>query len=203
MFTKKHIMLISQQYFLHLHVCPTLIVLHQVIFSRSLLLTSRWPESNHDTFVGICLRSTYISWNKKSVNSSPPSATYMSVNKVSIGSGNGLSPVQCQAITCLIVNWTLRNKFQWNFNQIQTFLFIKVHFEISSAKWQAFCPGGDALNYWLNLPAARSDRLRLTDLYHGVDSLVIARTLWRERLNLKMLLTFAQNISISTILLEH
>ena len=56
------------------------------------------------------------------INSSPPSAAYMRRwTGVSIGSGNGLSPVrrknhymnQC----CLIVNWSLRNKLQWTLNQ--------------------------------------------------------------------------------------
>ena len=40
-------------------------------------------------------------WNSAvvlSINSSPPSAIYMSVNPVSIGSDNGLSPNQRQAI---------------------------------------------------------------------------------------------------------
>ena len=32
------------------------------------------------------------------INSSPPSATYMSVNRVSIGSDNGLSPIRRHAI---------------------------------------------------------------------------------------------------------
>ena len=32
------------------------------------------------------------------INSSPPSAAYMSVDRVSIGSDNGLSPIQHQAI---------------------------------------------------------------------------------------------------------
>ena len=43
---------------------------------------------------------------------------YASVNRISIGSDNGLSPIQHQAIILtVIVNWTLRNKLQWNFNQ--------------------------------------------------------------------------------------
>ena len=32
------------------------------------------------------------------INSSPPSAAYMSVNQVIIGSDNGMSPIQRQAI---------------------------------------------------------------------------------------------------------
>ena len=49
---------------------------------------------------------------------------------------------------CWVVdNWTLRNKFQWDFNQIQNFSFIKTHLKISSGKWRPFCPGGDELNW--------------------------------------------------------
>ena len=40
----------------------------------------------------------------------------------------------------------LKNKRQWHFNQNTKFSFTKTHLNISSAKWQPFCPGGDALN---------------------------------------------------------
>ena len=44
-----------------------------------------------------------------------------------------------------IVNWTLRKKLQWNFNQ-NTKLFIhKLHMKIPSAKWRPFCLGWDEL----------------------------------------------------------
>ena len=41
------------------------------------------------------------------------------MNRVSIGSDNGLSPIRRQATyQCwVIVNWTPKNKLQWNFNQ--------------------------------------------------------------------------------------
>ena len=49
------------------------------------------------------------------------------MNCVSIGSGNGLLPVRYQTITWtnadFFVNWTYRNKLQWNSNQ-NTTLFI-------------------------------------------------------------------------------
>ena len=45
---------------------------------------------------------------------------------------------------CVIVNCTLRNELQWNFNQnIKTVSSTKMHLNISSAKWRPFCPGGD------------------------------------------------------------
>ena len=40
----------------------------------------------------------------------------------------------------VIVNWTLMNKLQWNFNQNTKLSFTKMHLKISSAKWRPFCP---------------------------------------------------------------
>ena len=45
----------------------------------------------------------------------------------------------------LIVNWTLRNKVQWNLNQIQNFSFMKMRLKMSSGKWRPFCPAEDDL----------------------------------------------------------
>ena len=65
----------------------------------------------------------------------------------SISSGKGLLPLRCQAITgsqCwLFVNWTLRNKLQWNRNQnAQSFTHENaLEQNRSSAKWQPFRPG--------------------------------------------------------------
>ena len=66
-------------------------------------------------------------WSPIIFNSSPgpPNAAFMS--QVSIGSDNGLSPFSapshCLNQCWIIVNWTLRNKLQWNLNQ-NTKLFI-------------------------------------------------------------------------------
>ena len=43
---------------------------------------------------------------------------------------------------CIIVNWTVTNKLQWNFNQIQKLSFAKMHLKKSSAKRCPFCPEG-------------------------------------------------------------
>ena len=76
---------------------------------------------------------------------------YASVNWVSIGSDNGLSPVSFQAIT-----WTnadilsvglLGANFSEIQNKIQNFSFSKMHLKISSIEWRPFCPGGDELIY--------------------------------------------------------
>ena len=45
----------------------------------------------------------------------------------------------------VIVNWTLRNKFQWNVLKIQNFPFMNMHLKISSVTWRPFCLGGDEL----------------------------------------------------------
>ena len=46
----------------------------------------------------------------------------------------------------VIVNWILRNKLQWNFNQNTKFSFTKMHLKLSSAKWSPFCPSRDELS---------------------------------------------------------
>ena len=68
---------------------------------------------------------------------------YVTESLVSIGSDNGLSPIHLSKPT--IVNWTIRNKFQWNFNWNSNFSFKKIWLKILSVKWQPFCPGGDEL----------------------------------------------------------
>ena len=73
---------------------------------------------------------------------SPPSAAYM---RWCIGSAM-IQIMVCRlfgANQCwVIVNWTIREKFQWNFNQ-NTKLFIQKNAsEISSGKRRPLCPGG-------------------------------------------------------------
>ena len=65
------------------------------------------------------------------INSSPPSAAYYaSVKKASIGSDDGLSPIQRQAIiqtNAVIVNWNFKTSFSKNLSKIQQFSFTKMH----------------------------------------------------------------------------
>ena len=73
-------------------------------------------------------------------------ASMVSVILVKIGSGNGLSPGQCPAITktniyILSVNWALKNKFQWNFSQC-TIFFEENAFE--NVAWEM-----SVILYWL------------------------------------------------------
>ena len=78
----------------------------------------------------------------------PPSCRiYASVNWVSIGSDNGLSPIRRQAIiqtnADLLAIGPLRINFREILIKIQIFSFTKMHMKISSAKWRPFCPGFD------------------------------------------------------------
>ena len=76
------------------------------------------------------------------INSSPPSACVRaSVNHVSIGSDNGVSPIQCQAIiqtnAGLLSIRPLRTNFSEILIKIQNASFKKMHLKMSSAKMAA------------------------------------------------------------------
>ena len=60
-------------------------------------------------------------------------------NRVSIGSGNSLSPVRHQAITGSDAELL---SIGANFSEIQIKIQTKMGLEMSSAKWRPFCPGG-------------------------------------------------------------
>ena len=70
---------------------------------------------------------------------------YASVNWVIIGWGKDMSPVQYQAITRTNADLLLITPLGVPLSEIhiktQEFSFMKMHFNISSAKWQPFCPG--------------------------------------------------------------
>ena len=69
------------------------------------------------------------------------------INRVRIGSDNGLSPLWHQAIiqtnAGLLSIGLLGTNFSEILIKIQTFSFTKMHLKLSSAKWQPFCPRGD------------------------------------------------------------
>ena len=73
----------------------------------------------------------------------------MSVNRVNIGSDNGLSPSRHQAIiwnnAWLLSIKPLGTNVSEIIIKIQNFSFMKMYLKISSAKWRPFCPGGDEL----------------------------------------------------------
>ena len=77
--------------------------------------------------------------------------THLCLHNLTItGPDNGLSPGRRQAIIYLnqcwnIVNWTLRNKLQWNFNR-NSYIFIQGNaLKMSSWKWGPFCLGLNVL----------------------------------------------------------
>ena len=82
---------------------------------------------------------------------STTSAAYASVNRVRIGSDNGLSPIRHQAIIQTKAGLLLIGPLGTNVNgiliKIQNFLFTKMHLKISSVKWRPFFPGGDELRH--------------------------------------------------------
>ena len=67
------------------------------------------------------------------------------MNKVGIGSDNGLSPIWCQGIIQTSAIGPLGTNFSEFVINIQKFSFTKMHLKMSSGKWQPFCPGGDEL----------------------------------------------------------
>ena len=70
---------------------------------------------------------------------------YASVNRVGIGSDNGLSSIRRHAIiqtnAGLLSIEPLRTNFGAIWIKIQNFSFKAMHMKISSAKWRLFCPG--------------------------------------------------------------
>ena len=91
-----------------------------------------------------------------SINSSPHLVPhicriYASVNRVSIGSDNGLSPIRRQAIIWTNAGLLLIGLLGTNFNEIliklQNFSFTRLHLKISSAKWWPFYPEREELTH--------------------------------------------------------
>ena len=73
------------------------------------------------------------------------------VNLTIIGSDNGLSPGQRQAITWTNVGILLIGPLGTNFSEIlieiHTFSFKKIHLKMSSGKWRPFCLGLNVLSW--------------------------------------------------------
>ena len=81
--------------------------------------------------------------------SSPKDRIYASANWVSIGSGNGLSPVRCQAITWTNADLLSIGLLGTTFSEIRigilSFSFKKMQLKYRLPKWRPFCPDGDGL----------------------------------------------------------
>ena len=117
------------------------------------------------------------------LNSATPSAAYMSVNRVSIGSDNGLSPIQHLAI-----NWTntcpigpLGTNFSEILIKIQNFSFTTMHLKISSVKRQPFCSGGRWVNPWMKLILFDKSRARgMIEYKDAILPVYYEFPLWRQ-----------------------
>ena len=88
------------------------------------------------------------------LNSSPQCRIYASVNWVSICSVNGLPPTRRQAIIWtnaeILLIGPLGIKISEILIETLTFSFKTLRLKMSSAKWWAFCPGGDELSHEFN-----------------------------------------------------
>ena len=118
---------------------------------------------------------------QETVNSSPRSAAYASVNRVSIGLDNGLSPIRRQAIIYTNAGSLPIGPLGTNFSEISIktlmFSFTKMHLYISSAKWRPFCPGGDELKqltYVRWLLTLRPTTVRTTFEESGTRRVILA-----------------------------
>ena len=79
---------------------------------------------------------------------------YASVNRLSIGSDNGLSPIRRKAMiktnTGSLSIGPLGTNFNETFIKIKNALVMKMHLKVSSVKRRLFCLGGDELTqYWV------------------------------------------------------
>ena len=82
--------------------------------------------------------------------------THICVSKVSIiGSDNGLSPGRRQAIIWTNAGLLSIGPIETNFNEISmeihTFSFKKIHFKMSSGKWQPFRVDLNVLNILIEI----------------------------------------------------
>ena len=85
--------------------------------------------------------------------------THIYVSKLTIiGSDNGLSPDQRQAIfwtnVGILLIWPLGTSFSEILIEIHAFSFKKMHLKMSSGKWRPFCLGLNVLkvSHYLPLP---------------------------------------------------
>ena len=100
-------------------------------------------ELMHHPYMFLCKDLTHWGW-----------VTHICVDILTIiGSDNGLSPDQRQAITWTNVGILLIRPLGTNFSEmlieIHTFLVKKIHFKMSSGKWRLFCLGLNVLSkHW-------------------------------------------------------
>ena len=68
-------------------------------------------------------------------------------NLTSIGSDNSPAQLHYLNLCWNIVNWTLRNRFQWNVNQNSNIFIEENMFENVICRWWPFCLGPNVLNH--------------------------------------------------------
>ena len=93
------------------------------------------------------------------------------MNRISIGSDNGLSPFRCQAIILTNAGWLSIGPLGTNFTdiliKIQNFPFTKT----LSAKWRSFCSGYELIKVKWSSALFKSQGLLSTWMRHAVDTL--------------------------------
>ena len=119
-------------------------------FSGGAQIINLWNEFEYDTFriIAKSPRANKLThWGR---------VTHICVSKLTIiGSDNGLSPGQRQAIFWTSAEILLTGSLATNFSEIlieiQTFSFKKMQLKMSSAKWRPFCLGLNVLTHWVQV----------------------------------------------------
>ena len=87
------------------------------------------------------------------------------MNRVSIGSDNGLSPIRRQAIIWTNAGILLIGPLGTNFSEtvfkIQTFSLKKMNLKMSSGKCRPFCLGLNVLSYLHHLSVEKSQKYNI------------------------------------------
>ena len=104
--------------------------------------------------------------------------THICISKLTIiGSDNGLSPGRRLSHYLNqwrnIVNWTLKKKLQWNFNQNSKFSFKKIQLKMTSVKWRPFCLS------LIVLTSGPNEQLEPCSQYQGAVSIRAAQLSFR------------------------
>ena len=107
------------------------------------------------------------------VNSLRPSYAYICDGKLAIvGSDDGLSPGQCQAIIWTNAGIMLIGPLETNCSKIlikiHIFTFKKLHLKVSSGKWRPFCLSLNVLTIsFLDWMATQTGPINLTAILNG------------------------------------
>ena len=95
--------------------------------------------------------------------------------RVTIGPGNGLSPVQLQAGQCwFIVNKIPKNQLKWNLNfKMQSFSYSTMNLKMLSAKCRPFCSGLRLLMSTHSLPRKFSGWVNIRYVFPNINYIVL------------------------------